>query len=395
MTSNPSRTSVAVVAVVELSDHSACGIHVVSLVRAFAAAGHPTTLLAPRPVSDPAVNPHGNNVTVRYTRPGPSMRLPYSAGFLLLLPRLLREARDGRADIVYMRAGMLSWVVSAVLRVLTSSYVITEHNGWYVEEMRSLGRSPAMVEVGRLMQLLDAYLAHAVGSVTEGIGDALVRHGVPRRKVFVAGNGTSVAAVRPLDRTAALGRMGLDPARRYVGFIGNLAPWQGVSQIVEAMACLIEHDPHVDALIAGSGPEREALAAQVRAAGLEDRVRFLGHVRLQDVNTVLACFDVAVVSAAGRKSEFGLSPLKLRDYAAAGRAVVGADVPGIRELADHGWLDLYPPPDSGELAKRLAALLADDRRREEMGVRARQYAEQHFDWRSIAAVILSRFPVDR
>ena len=104
---------------------------------------------------------------------------------------------------------------------------------------------------------------------------------------------------------------------------------------------------------------------------------------------MINAFDVAIAPFISRRnSAIGLSALKLRDYAAAGRAVVAADLPGIADHAEAGWLVLHRPDDPQDLADKVEALLADPVRRKEMGDTARRYAEANFGWTRTAGTIL-------
>jgi glycosyltransferase involved in cell wall biosynthesis len=72
-------------------------------------------------------------------------------------------------------------------------------------------------------------------------------------------------------------------------------------------------------------------------------------------------------------------PKSLIEAAAAGKAIVTTDVPGCREVVRHGDNGLLVPPrDAGALADALARLIENPALREQMGIRSRILAEQHF-----------------
>ena len=74
------------------------------------------------------------------------------------------------------------------------------------------------------------------------------------------GNGTNLAH----DRAASLQATRPDPKRSYVGFIGNLAPWQGLDLALAAFGRLAEQYPTWQLIIAGDGPEKLRLETQAR-----------------------------------------------------------------------------------------------------------------------------------
>jgi glycosyltransferase involved in cell wall biosynthesis len=78
-------------------------------------------------------------------------------------------------------------------------------------------------------------------------------------------------------------------------------------------------------------------------------------------------------------------PKVLMEAAACGRAIVTTDVPGCREVVQHGVNGLLVPPgDAPSLAAAIEQLLKDPERRRQMAARCRQKAVEEF---SEAAVI--------
>jgi glycosyltransferase involved in cell wall biosynthesis len=112
----------------------------------------------------------------------------------------------------------------------------------------------------------------------------------------------------------------------------------------------------VTLVIFGDGPARPALAAEVEARGLGDRVRLLGRV---DETDLARWFRTATAFVSmSRKEAFGLT---LVEAAAAGAAVVASDVPAYRELAERlgpervTLVDVDADPDT--LAHAIASAL--------------------------------------
>ena len=381
--------NIVMITVLDLGASLGHANHFLSIAREFSKLGHRIGLVVPRPASG------GESLPVegaewQFTLPARRLGLPNNLStFCQILPILLRWKTTG-IDILYVRASMFSFVYGMLFRLSRKTIVVSEHNGWYEDERRSLGRRTWLCGLERVCQVLDATFADRVRVVTHGIKDILVAQGVDHKKIHVIPNGTDPDAIRPTDREKALGCLGLDPSLFYVGFLGHLTPWQGVEVAVEAMAYLANEDARVRLLIGGDGVMREPLESRVRDCGLGHRVIFLGAVPRGRVCEVLSSFDVAIAPYIRRRNErIGLSALKIRDYAAAGRAVVAADLPGIRELAEAGWLLLHRPDDPGSLADEVLNLLHDPARRREMGCKARIYAVANLSWGLTAERILN------
>ena len=102
---------------------------------------------------------------------------------------------------------------------------------------------------------------------TQGIADYLIREGVPARKVHHQVNFVPDGAdITPLARPAETGD------RIVLAALGRLHPNKGFDTLLAAVGLC--RDVHL--LLAGTGPEQEALTRLVTQLGLTDRITFLG-----------------------------------------------------------------------------------------------------------------------
>jgi glycosyltransferase involved in cell wall biosynthesis len=98
--------------------------------------------------------------------------------------------------------------------------------------------------------------------------------------------------------------------------------------------------------------------------------------RRTDVPDVLAAADVAVICS-DREGQ----PLALREYMAAGKAIVATCVGGVPELIeDRAQGVLVPPRDVNALAGAIRELLRNPSLREELGRRARERQQMELDF---------------
>lgn len=387
------RRSITMVTTVDLGVPNACTTHILAIADGLALRGRPTTLIAPAPSAVdgqvPQVPQHARLVTAKALRAVP---LPRASLVLTVLPALVRSILRGNAETVYVRTNALTIVLVAVARLLRCR-VVSEHNGWIASELRALDRPRAWISLAQQTQVWEARLAHRNRVVTTPLAGLLEAAGVAPDSVFVAGNGTDTKSLRPDDRNGALQRRGLPTEPRYIGFLGNLASWQGVEVAIEALAILRTRGIDARLLVIGDGPERQALEAATHTQRVEEATHFLGYVGPSGLRSALACLDVAVAPfVRSRNAEVGLSPLKIRDYAAMGLPVVASALPGIEELAEEGWLVLHAVDDPQSLAAAVAGVLDNDAHREAMSIAARRHAEEHFGWERVVETIHDHLP---
>lgn len=376
----------------DLGVANASSIRVVELVRAFAASAHSVTLVAPRPFGgfDVAGSLTDPRIRIRYL---PSLRrlgLPNGANALIQVFPVLIACWRVRPDFVYIRTGTLSFPLTLAVRLLGRTSVWVEHNGWMEEDARTLGHPHFACRALRRSQRLDAMAATRVRAITAGIGEKLRDSGVSAAKIVVIGNGTNRSHFTAMERNEVLLRHSLGANRNYLGFIGNLAPWQGVDVAIKAFRLLAGAFPNWRPLVAGGGPEADRLTAAARDAALSDRIQFLGPVAYSKAPGVINAFDIALAPFRwARNTTIGLSPLKVRDYAACGRPVVAADVPGIRENSEPSWLLVHKADSPEDLARTSSGLMSDPAKRAAMGAAARTFAATHFGWEHVVARIVA------
>lgn len=151
--------------------------------------------------------------------------------------------------------------------------------------------------------------------------------------------------------------------------IGRLVHEKGFDQMVAALPKVIEAHPEARLLIAGLGPEQEALQAQIAAAGLGEHVSLIGWVQPEDVHAKMQDADV-VVFPSRWEEPFGLVAI---EAAIAGRPCVAFKVGGITDNIEPGVTgELVPPGDVAGLSDKINALLSDPARAKSQGLKAHE-----------------------
>ncbi len=194
----------------------------------------------------------------------------------------------------------------------------------------------------------------------------------------------------PSDRAAAFAAAGL-AGRHAIGCFGRVRAQKGTDVFVEAMCRLLPRYPEFTAVIVGAETSdqrsfAEQLRQRVHAAGLAERVRFLGELPIEDVPRWFQ--RISIYAFTSRNEGFGLT---LLEAMAAGNAVVAARAGAAdRVITDGDTGLLVPPGDVDALALALEPLLRDPAAAAAMGTRARARVVREFsvdhEAASIAAV---------
>ena len=184
---------------------------------------------------------------------------------------------------------------------------------------------------------------------------------LPRAKIVTVHNGIDLAHYPFAERRAN----GLPR----VVYAGQLIPEKGILTLVHAVAALADVPFTLE--IAGAGPQRGELEAFVRARGLAERVRFLGHV--DSIPALFGSADVVVVPSEWAEA-FGLV---VAEAMACGAAVLASDAGGIPEVVgDAGRV--FRAGDAVQLAAELRALLADEPMQHAFRQAGRARVERYF-----------------
>ncbi|TSE33299.1 D-inositol 3-phosphate glycosyltransferase [Tepidimonas taiwanensis] len=191
----------------------------------------------------------------------------------------------------------------------------------------------------------------------------------------------------PPDKLAAWADSGL-PGRYGIGVFGRVRPDKGTDVFVDAMIAALPHLPEVTAVIAGlAQPQHQAyqreLQARIDAAGLHERIRFLGEIPAAEVHRWYQRCLVCV--ACPRYEPFGLTPF---EAAATGCAVICSRTGAFEELVQPGVNGaLVDTGDAVGLAQAVRVVLADPVAAVRMGEAARARVVEHFSLEREAAGI--------
>ncbi len=227
--------------------------------------------------------------------------------------------------------------------------------------------------------------ADAITVVSGALRDYLAaKHRVAADKFTVNPNGGDLDRFHPqvpVDDALPPSFLGQDPV---VGFVGSFETWHG-SDLLATMASQVgQQRPDCRFLFVGDGPERHHLLSATAALG--DRAHLTGWVEHSRVAGLVAAFDIGVVAAAG----FYMSPLKVVEWMAAGRAVVAPRQGPLEELIDDGVHGLlFEPGDPQALIDCVLRLVDDAPLRQRLGAAAHARVRESLTWKHNAERLLA------
>ncbi len=168
----------------------------------------------------------------------------------------------------------------------------------------------------------------------------------------------------------------MSPGDKLVFFVGRLVYEKGVQTVLEAMPLIMSKVPNVKFVVAGSGPHLNQLKGLVTEFGLDDKVRFVGHVDTDDLCAFYSIADLTVVPSL--YEPFGMVVL---ESMAMGTPTIVADTGGLSEIVVHEETGLKFEPGSPEsLAEAMLRILEDDALSARITADAMAYMGEQYNW---------------
>ncbi len=218
-------------------------------------------------------------------------------------------------------------------------------------------------------------LADAVIAVSAEWGRSL-SHLAPSSRLVVLRNCVSVAGFPPISAQRFQ-----EPPKAL--FLGSIGPRKGAFDLLAAMDRVKGEGCALQLWLAGYEErpgDLQIASRRVQQAGLGECCALVGTIAGAEKMQLLRTAALFVLPSFNE----GL-PMAILEAMAAGLPIISTPVGGIPEVVregDNGFL--VPPGDVPLLADRLALLAGDKSRREQMGRRSREIAEQELDSRCYA-----------
>ena len=176
-----------------------------------------------------------------------------------------------------------------------------------------------------------------------------------------------------------------------VGYVGSLYPGKGMEVVLPLAARCPEFDFHVV-----GGTEKDVRAWRDRSAGITN-LRLHGHVSpastgayCQAMDVLLAPYQSRVMGADGQRDDVRwLSPLKIFEYMATGKAIVASDLPVLREVLRDGVNSLLVAPDDLTAWEHALRRLQDEALRYCLGENALRTLKLSYTWSARASKVLA------
>jgi glycosyltransferase involved in cell wall biosynthesis len=170
---------------------------------------------------------------------------------------------------------------------------------------------------------------------------------------------------------------------------GTIVDRYGQDNMLDAAKLLREERPDVQIVLAGRGPDADAIEQRVIDEGL-DNVSFMGWVSEHELNDLLHDADAGVVAQKASPYSHLVHTNKMVDYWLFGLPAIASRLRAVSETYDDGTLEYYEPGDAADLARAIKRLHDDPARRSDLAANGR-LAEARNGWEAQKSVYLGPF----
>jgi len=155
-------------------------------------------------------------------------------------------------------------------------------------------------------------------------------------------------------------------------FVGRVAHEKNIGFLLEMHVELIKNHPDALLVITGEGPAEESIKQSIEKLGISNKVRMIGY--LDRGHELIACYKAADIFVFASKSE--TQGLVLLEAMAQGTAVVAIAELGTKSILIEGEGVLIAKDDINDFADKVSVLLSDAPKRQMIGEKGRQYAQE-------------------
>ncbi|WP_229745382.1 glycosyltransferase [Pullulanibacillus pueri] len=285
---------------------------------------------------------------------------------------------DARMGLRFALPKYSKWLLKNIMRMLkagTSYHIIHAHyifptgmvGLWYKKLFKAklivTAHGGDIDRMARKSQRLFTYtrkvLEHAdhIIAVGEQLKEDIVRDfSIEPCKVSVLNMGVNRELFYPIDQKLAVRRLGLNPSKKHILFVGNIIKDKGLRELFSAFQILSASDRELELHLIGHHKEPvfyEELAVQASQMG-SDRIHFYPVQSQAQLACWMSACDLFVLPS--YMEGFGLVALEAMSC---GTPVVATAVGGLKYLIGEENGLLVPPKNSEALAEAMAHVLND------------------------------------
>jgi len=308
--------------------------------------------------------------------------------FILLLCSLYTLLKN-KSDIVYVRT--MNSFIPLFISIFSGSPLIIEINDDPYREYGQLkiGTNLNMkLLINRLIDKINYRFCNKICAITSKVKQEMQKiDKISPDKIIVLRSGANSDLFIPMDKRKCRLSLGLDPDKRYVGFVGNYVKIDDYDSIIDSASIIIEQFPDVRFLIVGDGGWRTKELQKINKKNITQYFILCGYIPYKDVPKYICSMEVCL--APFKKYWGDTSAVKIFDYLSCGRPVITNRIGSTADYLMEGNSVMFvPPEDPQTLAEAIIELLSNPKKMEKMGSNGRKFIVERYSRKDVAKKVV-------
>jgi glycosyltransferase involved in cell wall biosynthesis len=298
---------------------------------------------------------------------------------LSLIPFLIKNLRD--IDIIHSHAlrsyqediGFISNISSK------KPYIISAHGGISINWDYG-DKIPKMLHDKTIGYLKKKLINPHFIAVTKYEIPIIRKYGIEESHIHYIPNGVNVDLFKPMNSDELKRFYGLED-HNLVLYVGRIAKGKGLDTLLKAMKNVVEKNKKVKLMIIGGDSGYLAQMNElISLYNLAKSVIYIGFIPKHKLPAYYSMADLVIYPS--RQEIFGLV---LVEAMACGKAVIGSNILGPREIIEHGITGYTSDfKDAGELSSTIIKLMNNQDQLLEMGKKGLERVRKYYSWKNTA-----------
>lgn len=299
--------------------------------------------------------------------------------------KLRAAINEYQPDVIYERASFLQYITATLAEEAQITHVL-EINAPFASQRRQYFGSSFYYKKGLAMEKHIVSKAQRI-AVVSGVLRDYYQHAYPvtREKIVVTPNAVNPDHLQFNEAKADVEKRILElEGKLVIGFVGSIFRYHGVEMLVDVLPAVVSEFSSAHLLIVGDGENLSDLKTSAALKGMSEKVTFTGSVPPNEVFHWINAMDITVLPSTGDY----MSPIKLFEYGALGKAIIAPDTAPVREVMTDGKDGLLIQQNESSLKQALLRLIKDENLRKEMGSSFQKKVLAEHTWEKMAEKIL-------
>lgn len=284
-----------------------------------------------------------------------------------------------RPNIVHLRSTYLIALPAMIAAHQLGIPVLYEVSGLWELVYEGRGQTGRARRTIRCEDLVCEY-ADRIVSMNNSMANLLAERNSKAIEVGLVPNAVDAqrfAAIDDLNR--------VDNFKFDFGYVGSLVDYEGLDNLIEAIAIAKKNGRTLTGKIVGKGQQYDLLKEKIAELGLEQQIALPGPVSADQAVLQFQDVNIVVLPRKSTPATENVTPLKPFEAMAAGRPLLVSNVAALEEVSGNGrYAEVFQEGDPQDLANALVSLLDDRQRQEKLVVEARKLVIEKHNWTYVA-----------